>query len=265
MVSFAFLPHGAGDGAQHSTGRWPRAVMVWAVAGLAAAAVMMLQPSKKAAEGASVEAAVAPLPLPVRNEATGKVAAGRPVSASRPTVGVKRGVPRRGVGTNVSPSIRGIDDRPAVDETAGSSAVTYGPSNGADTEMSSRGVAPSEDREYLERTNTGARTSPLVQIGPTRRIGTYTVSSGVMAANVISAPTPEYPRLAGMFHMEGQVVLQAVVSRNGRVVATHVLRGHRLLRGAAADAVRQWRYRPYLINGQATDVATIVTVNFRRR
>ena len=86
-----------------------------------------------------------------------------------------------------------------------------------------------------------------------------------MAAKLISAPEPEYPKLAGLIHMEGQVILQAVVSRDGKVVATHVLRGHRLLRGAASDAVRQWRYRPYLVNGQPADVATTVTVNFRRR
>ncbi|MEO6828889.1 MAG: energy transducer TonB [Acidobacteriaceae bacterium] len=86
-----------------------------------------------------------------------------------------------------------------------------------------------------------------------------------MTGNLIAAPPPEYPRLAGMFHVEGQVILQAVVSRNGRVVATHVLRGHRLLRGAAEQAVRRWRYRPFFVNGQSTDVATIVTVNFRRQ
>jgi protein TonB len=58
--------------------------------------------------------------------------------------------------------------------------------------------------------------------------------------------------------------MQAVVSRSGTVVATHVLDGHRLLRGAAEKAVRQWRYRPYILNGKPTDVATVITVDFRR-
>jgi TonB family protein len=108
-------------------------------------------------------------------------------------------------------------------------------------------------------------TSPSMVSLPSQRMGVYTVSSGVMAAKLISAPAPEYPKLAGLIHMEGPVTLQATVSRNGKVVSTHVLRGHHLLRGAASDAVRQWRYRPYLVNGQPADVATIVTVNFRRR
>ncbi len=100
---------------------------------------------------------------------------------------------------------------------------------------------------------------------PSKRMGVYTVSSGVMAANVISAPEPAYPKLARLIHMKGQVIMQAVVSRDGKVVATRVLRGHRLLRGTASNAVRQWRYQPYLVNGQPADVATIVTVNFRPR
>lgn len=107
--------------------------------------------------------------------------------------------------------------------------------------------------------------SPSMGSLPSKRMGVYTVSSGVMAANLVSAPEPAYPKLARLIHMKGPVILQAVVSRDGKVVATHVLRGHRLLRGAASNAVRQWRYQPYLVNGQPADVATIVTVNFRRR
>ena len=89
-------------------------------------------------------------------------------------------------------------------------------------------------------------------------------SSGVMAGNLISAPPPEYPLMGKLTHMEGQVVVQAVVSRSGEVVATRVLRGHRLLRHAAEAAVRRWRYRPYTVNGRPMEVATVVTVEFKR-
>ncbi len=95
------------------------------------------------------------------------------------------------------------------------------------------------------------------------RGGLFAVSSGVMSANLISAPPPDYPLLARITHVEGQVILQAVVSRKGQVVATHVLQGHHLLRGAAEGAVQRWRYRPYQMNGKSTDVETIVFVNFR--
>lgn len=96
-----------------------------------------------------------------------------------------------------------------------------------------------------------------------RNRGLFTVSSGVMSANLISAPAPDYPVLARMARVEGQVILQAVVSRNGSVLVTHALQGHHLLRGAAERAVKRWRYRPYLMDGRPTDVETVVFVNFR--
>jgi TonB family protein len=91
---------------------------------------------------------------------------------------------------------------------------------------------------------------------------TVSVSSGIMAANLISAPVPTYPKLARLTHVQGQVVLQAVVSKKGTVDHLNVIQGPRLLRGAAIDAVKTWRYRPYTINGRAVEAATIVTVEF---
>ncbi|HEX9198707.1 MAG TPA: energy transducer TonB [Acidobacteriaceae bacterium] len=102
------------------------------------------------------------------------------------------------------------------------------------------------------------RSSPTHEAYPT-------VSSGLMAGNLISAPLPSYPALAKFTHLDGKVILQAVISSDGTVSATHVLSGHRLLRGAAVDAVRHWRYRPYVVDGRPVDVATIVTVDFRNR
>ena len=91
------------------------------------------------------------------------------------------------------------------------------------------------------------------------------VSPVAMARNLISAPAPGYPKLAGLMHLEGKVVLRAVVDREGNVIETEVLRGHHLLRGAARDAVQRWRYRPYLLNGRPMEVATVVTVDFERK
>src|ERR1035437_8212452 len=88
------------------------------------------------------------------------------------------------------------------------------------------------------------------------------VSSGVMVRNLISSPAPSYPMLARIAHIHGQVILQAVIAKDGSVSATHVLRGHRLLRGAAADAVSRWRFRPYILEGHPIDVSTIVIVDF---
>ena len=88
------------------------------------------------------------------------------------------------------------------------------------------------------------------------------VSSGVMAANLLSGPKPSYPTLASMMHARGDVVMLAVISKKGTVKDVHVIKGHRLLRGAAKSAVRNWRYRPYRINGVPVDVSTLVRVDF---
>jgi TonB family protein len=90
------------------------------------------------------------------------------------------------------------------------------------------------------------------------------VSSDVMAANLISGPKPTYPILANLTHMQGSVLMQAVISRNGTVERVHVIKGHRLLRSAAKSAVQSWRYRPYEINGRPVEVATVVSVDFFR-
>jgi TonB family protein len=88
------------------------------------------------------------------------------------------------------------------------------------------------------------------------------VSSGVMAANLLSAPKPSYPTLASLMRTQGSVVMQAVISKDGTVEEVHVIKGHRLLRGAAKNAVRNWRYRPYKVDGVPVDVATTVSVDF---
>jgi TonB family protein len=89
-----------------------------------------------------------------------------------------------------------------------------------------------------------------------------TVSPDAMAANLLSSQNPAYPGAARLAHQEGTVVVQAVISKEGKVDRVHVVRGHPLLRRAAANAVRTWRYKPYLLNGQPVEVATTITVNF---
>jgi TonB family protein len=88
------------------------------------------------------------------------------------------------------------------------------------------------------------------------------VSSGVMAANLVSAPKPSYPALASLTRTQGNVVMEAVISKDGTVEQLHVIKGHRLLRGAAKNAVRNWRYRPYTVDGVPVEVATTVSVDF---
>ena len=88
------------------------------------------------------------------------------------------------------------------------------------------------------------------------------VSSGVMAGNLVLAPKPSYPVFASLTRMQGNVVMRAVISKDGSVERLQVIQGHHLLRGAAKRAVQNWRYRPYKIDGVPVEVATIVSVDF---
>jgi periplasmic protein TonB len=73
---------------------------------------------------------------------------------------------------------------------------------------------------------------------------------------------PEYPAEARKQHAEGRVVLKVVISKEGDVTKLIVISGNPVLVPAALDAVKQWKYRPYLLNGQPVEVETQATVRF---
>ena len=68
--------------------------------------------------------------------------------------------------------------------------------------------------------------------------------------------------LARSARIQGQVVLQAVISKQGSIENLRVVAGHPMLVPAAIEAVRQWRYRPYILNNEPVEVETQITVNF---
>lgn len=86
--------------------------------------------------------------------------------------------------------------------------------------------------------------------------------SAMMEGYLIDRVQPVYPPLARTARIQGLVLLQAVISKQGRVENLRVIRGHPMLVKAAVDAVHQWRYRPYVLNGEAVEVETQITVNF---
>jgi protein TonB len=88
------------------------------------------------------------------------------------------------------------------------------------------------------------------------------VSAGVTQGMVLHKIQPSYPPLARTARVQGSVILAAVIGKDGTIQNLHVISGHPLLTQAALDAVRQWRYRPYILNGEPVEVDTQVTVNF---
>jgi len=88
------------------------------------------------------------------------------------------------------------------------------------------------------------------------------VSSGVTQGLVVHRVEPTYPAIAKAAHVQGTVILAAVIGKDGTIQNLHVVSGHPLLQGAAMDAVKQWKYRPYILNGEPVEVDTQVVVNF---
>jgi len=86
--------------------------------------------------------------------------------------------------------------------------------------------------------------------------------SRVMEGNLIYKVQPDYPPAAKAARIQGPVVLKALISKYGGIENLRVLSGHPMLVRAAMDAVSQWRYRPYYLNGEPVAVETQVTVNF---
>ena len=88
------------------------------------------------------------------------------------------------------------------------------------------------------------------------------VSAGVMAGNAISQPAPVYPVEAKAAHVQGVVVLHAVISKTGDVKDLAVVSGPPELMVPSIDSVRQWKYKPYLLNGEPTAVETTININY---
>ncbi len=80
--------------------------------------------------------------------------------------------------------------------------------------------------------------------------------------NIIFRVQPTYPTLARAARVQGTVELRAIISKTGTIENLLVVRGHPMLSAAALDAVKQWRYRPYMLNNEPVEVETEITVNF---
>jgi TonB family protein len=89
------------------------------------------------------------------------------------------------------------------------------------------------------------------------------VSAGVMQQNLTTSRVPAYPEIAKVQGVEGSVLMQVVISKDGTVYEVHAIQGDEMLRGAAEEAVAKWRYRPYILNGTPVNVVTNVRVDFK--
>jgi len=90
------------------------------------------------------------------------------------------------------------------------------------------------------------------------------IKSTLSEGQLVNRVEPVYPQIAKISGIQGQVKLHAIIGRDGRIQSLSAVSGHPLLLRAAMDAVEQWRYRPYVLNGEAVEVETFITVNFKK-
>ena len=107
---------------------------------------------------------------------------------------------------------------------------------------------------------------PIVQAQDTTNLGSkdkpVRVSSGVIQGLLLHKVDPVYPQDAKDSGVSGSVVMAAVITDQGKISKLSVISGAEKLRDAALEAVNQWTYKPYLLNGKPVFVQTAITVNF---
>ena len=89
------------------------------------------------------------------------------------------------------------------------------------------------------------------------------IAQGVAEGNILSKVPPHYPEEAKQNYITGDVILDFTIDRNGNVTGLKIISGHPLLASAAVDAVKQWKYKPFLLNGEPVDVETTARIIFR--
>jgi periplasmic protein TonB len=114
------------------------------------------------------------------------------------------------------------------------------------------------DKKFSDFMSDGRDTANVKYAGPKR------IKSQLEEGQLLNRVEPVYPHIAAISGIQGQVKLHAIIARDGRIQSLNVISGPPLLVRAALEAVEQWRYRPYVLNGEAVEVETFITVNFKK-
>ena len=106
---------------------------------------------------------------------------------------------------------------------------------------------------------TGSPSRPIVHAAARTKLA---ISSGVMAGNKVSGENPAYPAIARAARIQGTVIIAATISKTGTIENLRVASGPPMLAAGAVSAVKTWRYKPYLLNGEPVEVETTINVVF---
>src|SRR5579864_1027000 len=170
------------------------------------------------------------------------------------------------ISTSSAPARSVAADKSDVAEKSEAPALIV---KGGKTPVAGTKPAPTPDAPAPSVIGMGApAAAPLPNLGTTDTavkpvLQTLSVSQGVSQGLLYKKIAPSYPQNALRMHIEGKVELLATISKEGNITHIKVLSGDSQLARAANDAVKQWKYKPYLLNGEPVEIQTQVTVNFK--
>ncbi|HWY21467.1 MAG TPA: TonB family protein [Candidatus Acidoferrum sp.] len=221
-------------------------------------------PSSSASASSSASSIQAPVPEPAsatRSSGTVKTSSDtRSTASAENAAGRPNKVSVDADSSKPSASSVAVNKAPATKADASPIVIKGGISKPAATTdapvPSVIGIAPADNATMP---NLGGSPSKA----PTPVLQTLAVSQGVSQGLLLKKVQPNYPANALQMRIEGAVQLMATISRNGDISAVKVLSGEPQLANAAVSAVKQWKYKPYLLNGAPVEIQTQITVNFK--
>jgi protein TonB len=231
-------------------------------------------------------ASLPPAPAPSAPEvqpSTGQVASQSPeqaasapgtLASSKPSAGVAAEAPGLKAPAAVTAKAAGTDSAvttvkpPAASPTESAPALVV--NNGVSNQPKTEAAPEPEEAPAPTSIATGADNSALSGLVNTNAINaqkapqqTLRISQGVSQGLILKKVQPVYPAQALQMRVEGAVELQANISKTGAITGLKQLSGQNILGRAAMDAVKQWKYKPYFLNGEPVEVQTQITVNFK--
>jgi periplasmic protein TonB len=250
-----------------------------------------------ASESAAIPPRVSspPTSRPTSEQTTVPGAAPTKTSATSTPVSLPTPAAETASALKASPAVKSLPDTKTV--TSNESATTH-PSKSAETDLTKTSLEPTNKVAAKENakpivmkssvSKVDAKTSPIADnaapslgaIAPAQNgalpnfiesqsktpapvLQTMSISQGVSQGLLVHKVQPPYPQNAMTMHIEGPVQLLATISKTGDITAVKILSGEPQLAHAAADAVKQWKYKPYLLNGSPVEIQTQVTINFK--
>lgn len=227
-----------------------------------APAAQPTQPATAASNATQPQAAPTPVtasPLPIANSAmTGSPAPATKLDAAKNSAPAAEAKTQKTTASKLSEAEIATDAAAPVMVQGGRIPAPPSVANTADPEAPAVDVASNAAASALSGI-VGTSGGSI----PKRSGQGLQVSQGVSQGLLIHKVSPVYPRQAQQAHVQGAVQLMATIAEDGSISAVEVLKGDPLLAGAASDAVKQWKYKPYYLDGQPVSIQTQITLNFK--